>query len=418
MRQQFAFVASLAQLLLLWRYPLTITTVQAAVSGNAASTTVPSLPSEDRSYVSSLPHVLSQDSVEAFWKDLDALSTLKGVDLITPTHSKRDSSYTKSWSNTDWQLHQANSFVRYRRHVRSWIVSPTARALLPSVGAIVAWAALVVLISCHTRVGSYLRNSVAFSTSSFTTPIALLLTLRTNRSLDRLFEARGQWGVAMRAVTSLAGMSAIKHGGRHGPPENNTMDTTTSMDHYKEQVPILMGRYLALYAWSLKGFFLSEDDLAVIRHLLPPTEAHWLTTTNSSDRPTAIIFRLRSLLDQLFLSTAKRTAFEAKLGDLESSSGICKRILGSPIPPTYTRHLSRVLVLYLTLLPISLVSTGASPLSVLLNVALTAYVSMGLEEISVEIEHPFPLLPMYHLCSALERTVANQFRLSEALPSF
>ena len=32
-----------------------------------------------------------------------------------------------------------------------------------------------------------------------------------------------------------------------------------------------------------------------------------------------------------------------------------------------------------------------------------------LDEIGVEIEHPFPLLPMYHLSSAIQNNVANQF---------
>lgn len=363
-----------------------------------------------------LKHPNRLDTVERFVSDLEKLSSLQNgdIDLLRDTHSKRDSSYTKSWSFPEWERHQVDALIRYRRHLASWITSPTARAVLPAVGAVVTWALIVLMLcSFSSTVNEFLRGAGAgLSTAgSFNAPIALLLTLRTNRSLDRLLEGRSQWGVTTKAVTSLAGMSQIYN--------NNKNDDTSS---------ILMGRYLALYGWSMKGLFRGEDDTAVIQLLLPPREATWLLheAPRSTDRPTAILFRLRSLVHGAgaVLSTAQQLAMEDRLAELESSLGICKRLLSSPVPPTYTRHLSRVLVLYLCLLPFSsVVGQGPHVLplsrwwSVLLHVALTAYIMIGLDELSVEIEHPFPILPLFHLSRALQENVTNQFRMSLCLPS-
>ena len=100
---------------------------------------------------------------------------------------------------------------------------------------------------------------------------------------------------------------------------------------------------------------------------------------------------------------------EESICELETVLGVCKRLLGSPIPPTYTRHTSRVLCLFLGFLPVAMVGSGVSFLATLLNCALISYVFVGIDEIGVEIEHPFPLLPMYHLSSAIQNNVANQF---------
>ena len=375
------------------------------------------------------------DSVEHFLSDLEKLSSLQNgdIDLLRNTHSKRDSSYTKSWSFPEWERHQAEALIRYRRHLATWITSPTALAVLPAVGALVAWALFVLMLSSFSStVHEFLRGLGAqpggggLSTmASFNAPIALLLTLRTNRSLDRLLEARQQWGVTTKAVTSLTGMSQIYYNNRNEEDHEAIINQSTD----SSTLSILMGRYLALYGWSMKGLFRGEDDTAVIQLLLPPHEAAWLLheAPQSTDRPTAILFRLRSLVHSksavAVLTTAQQLAMEDRLAELESSLGICKRLLGSPVPPTYTRHLGRVLVLYLGLLPFGSVVPSPSQLpwsrwwSVLLHVALTAYIMIGLDEISVEIEHPFPILPLFHLSRAMRENVTNQIRMSQCLPA-
>lgn len=151
--------------------------------------------------------------------------------------------------------------------------------------------------------------------------------------------------------------------------------------------------------------------------LLPPEEAIWVIQA-PSDAPTAILIRLRQLVASSIheLPLTASQAMEFKIGELESVLGVCKRLIGSPIPPTYTRHTSRVLCLYLGLLPIALVASKATLVSILVNISLLSYVLIGIDEIGVEIEHPFPLLPMYHLSKALQKNIGNQFLLGFKQP--
>jgi len=81
------------------------------------------------------------------------------------------------------------------------------------------------------------------------------------------------------------------------------------------------------------------------------------------------------------------------------------RVLISPLPPTYTRHTSRVLILYLSVLPVALVGMGISTLAVVVTVAMTSYILIGIDEIGLEIEHPIPLMPLYGLSKSIHREV-------------
>jgi predicted membrane chloride channel (bestrophin family) len=338
---------------------------------------------------------IQQDSVQKFVFDLANLHSFCGENpVLTPTHCKRDSSYTKAWTNADWDNHQVRSFWRYRRHLLSWAKSPTALAVLPTVASVVVWSLVVSWIARTSKVP--IPASFSMGLTSFVSPISLLLALRTNHSLNRLLEARSMFGKMVRATASLAGQAA-------------TYIAPLDLDK-----ALLMGRYLSIYGWTVKGAFREEDTTNVCRAILPQDEAAWLEGT-PADTPTSIICRLRQLIATIIedLPLTAANAMEDRLCELEVILGTCKRLIGSPIPPTYTRHTSRVLCLYLGLLPVALVASNAPLVAILINVALLSYVFVGIDEIGVEIEHPFPLLPMYHISSTIQRNVGNQFLMME-----
>lgn len=229
----------------------------------------------------------------------------------------------------------------------------------------------------------------SFSTAAFSAPISLLMALRTNRALNRLLEARSQFGKMIRVTSGI----------------------TSLMANYCPDQALLVGRYLSIYGWTVKALLRGESEHAtlVLNTVLPPKEAAWMDQS-PADHPTSIIFRVRQILaaniDRLPLAASQ--AMEARLCELEITLGVCKRLLASPIPPTYTRHTSRVLCLFLGMLPIAMVGSKASLLATLINISLISYVFVGIDEIGVEIEHPFPLLPMYHLSVVLQNNVRNQ----------
>ena len=347
-------------------------------------------------------HHQQQDTLDTVVNDLAQLENCP-TPLVSATHSRRDSSYTRNWSHDDWDLHHCAPLQRYRRHLSSWIRSPTAIAVLPVVAVVALWAVVVVVLTSGAEATQAFLKKSSFSAAvgTLTAPVSLLLTLRTNRALDRLQEARRAWGVLIKSTTTLAGLIAsyvLPH------------DSTTAL---------LLARYLALTGWAMKGVFMVEDDGPLLRTALPKAEVDWITQQQqaTTDTVTAIVFRTRATLASLdYVPTAALQAMEARLEEMETSLGICKRILGSPIPPTFSRHSSRILCLYLTLLPLGLVGSGVTPVSVVAHTALTAYVFIGIDEISMEIEDPHRLLPLFSLSSVLQRHVVQQFCMHNALP--
>jgi len=86
--------------------------------------------------------------------------------------------------------------------------------------------------------------------------------------------------------------------------------------------------------------------------------------------------------------------------------GKCESLLRTPIPLGYTRSLVRFLWIWLTLLPFALVKTFAEfgagtwwedkPQPVLvLAMLFIGYVFLTIEDIAVQIEEPFSILPLY-----------------------
>jgi putative membrane protein len=345
------------------------------------------------------------DSIAAFVQDLQRLDALRGqLPVLSLSHSSNDSTYTRSWTHLDWEQHQVPSFQRYRKHLASWVKSPTARAVLPSVAVVIVWSVVVKLL--YEKIGIlqdvFGQSSFSSGVSAFTAPIGLLLALRTNRALNRLLEARGMFGKMNRSTSSLAGMGCTY---------------LTNAD------AILLGRYLAIYGWALKGTLRREETTQVCQTMLPPGEATWILSTAPADTPTSIVFRLRHLIanSEIPIPMAAAAAMEGYLCEMETVLGVCKRLIASPIPPTFSQHTSRILCLYLGLLPVALVATTTtssnsnSLSSILISVTLLSYAFIGIDETSCEIENPFPLIPMFELSCTSQKNIQNQLEMMGSL---
>lgn len=130
---------------------------------------------------------------------------------------------------------------------------------------------------------------------------------------------------------------------------------------------------------------------------------------------TAIILgatkRLPSLTDQ------ERVGLEDELGDVASNLGQCERILRQPIPLGYSRSTIRFLWLWLLLFPFALVPTFADlgwPQESALVVGIVTFlglVFLGVEDIAVQIEQPFGILPLDLTHNWLMRDVARSRRM-------
>jgi predicted membrane chloride channel (bestrophin family) len=68
------------------------------------------------------------------------------------------------------------------------------------------------------------------------------------------------------------------------------------------------------------------------------------------------------------------------------------------------------------LLPAALVGTGVTLIPATLTSIFATYVLVGIDEIGLEIEYPFPLLPMYSLSKGIQNEVENQMKMIKCMP--
>ena len=335
-------------------------------------------------------------AIQSFLNDIQYLQSQPKTNLTTPCIDLcRDTTYTRLWSLKDWQQHSKHALSRYCAHFLSWPASTTMHNILGAVAVTSLWSLFVSMVAKYCGPVEQIMMKFAITLTFLQAPILLLLTLRTNRALDRVLEARRAWGGLNRASRSFMGLVCAYI----IPNHPNT--------------GCIIARYLCMSGWALKGTLRDEDDSAFIQNIMHsvPQESHWML--HQSDQtglkhPHIIIYRLRNILASLKQDDVPSMILlrmEEILYDIEAAIGICNRILTSPIPPTYTRHTSRILVLYLSILPIALVGMGIGRLGTTVTVACASYIIIGVDEIGLEIENPFPLMPLFGLSKGIQNEV-------------
>ena len=344
--------------------------------------------------------------------DLKVLSSLRppvpSADFSAPLAlTSAGSSYTALWTDLTWRKHALPPHVRYYRHVRRWKYSTSARKILPAVMASSLYSLAMAFALRHVRVGRYqlgaMTEGASAAAASLGMPLALLLTLRANASLGRLNEARQLMGRMILRGRNLASYLRVY-----------VLPTDPG-------AAVLAARYLAVFPWACKALVRSEPQdgrAKVYEAMLGPEGAAWLLSR--SRQHVAIVLRLRQIIASAASTSSSRAppgrdghfyvphaSMERALDDLDAVAGGCERLLSSPIPPTYSRHLSRIMFMYLALLPFSLVASGSPSLGAMVASALASYVLVGIDEIGMEVENPFPVLPMQQLCGALQDAVGE-----------
>ena len=95
-----------------------------------------------------------------------------------------------------------------------------------------------------------------------------------------------------------------------------------------------------------------------------------------------------------------RAAMDTTLSALCDDVGACERIFKTPIPLVYTRHTTRFVGIWLALLPLALwgVDTSWNRIMSIPSCAITVFFMLGLEELGMQIEEPFGILPMEAFC--------------------
>jgi predicted membrane chloride channel (bestrophin family) len=125
------------------------------------------------------------------------------------------------------------------------------------------------------------------------------------------------------------------------------------------------------------------------------------------------------------LDPQEATIIDEQFVEIVSSLGICEKLLRTPIPLGYTRYSVRFVMIWLTLLPFALVNVFKEfgtdtwwegkqfqPVLVVAMIFLSV-VFLSIEDISVQIEEPFCILPLDLHQKWLKRDIIQMKRISK-----
>ena len=97
----------------------------------------------------------------------------------------------------------------------------------------------------------------------------------------------------------------------------------------------------------------------------------------------------------------RRTVFQHDDWVNHRSTAVCEKIYSSPVPLVYTRHTARFLSIWALLVPCALYSSFSEASQVLATLPasmILAFFLFGIDELAMQLEEPFSILPMGYFC--------------------
>lgn len=325
-------------------------------------------------------------------------------------------SISQLFDQDKWERHRQVN--RYFRNLRPWSIftSTVVRRvfspclLLASIAALVcAYNLVAVPYALQTGAAALPLASLNSAPFLLLAPIiGLLLVFRTNGSYARFAEGRLLWGFAVRHSRDVARIVCTY--------------LAASRDR-----SLILG-YLTAWPWILKAHVRTgrtrtdpndptayrEDPTPEVNEALPADQAAKLLA--AANRPYVCLMALSMLLNKIkgSLPEYARVRVEECIVEMGAVAGGCERILSTPMPLSYTRFTARALMLWLMAMPLALWPLmGWATVPALF---FMSYVVIGIDEIGVEIEEPFCILPLQDLSNAIKRDVqiaaaeADQYR--------
>eukprot|EP00208_Stichococcus_sp_RCC1054_P001769 CAMPEP_0206135346 /NCGR_PEP_ID=MMETSP1473-20131121/646_1 /ASSEMBLY_ACC=CAM_ASM_001109 /TAXON_ID=1461547 /ORGANISM="Stichococcus sp, Strain RCC1054" /LENGTH=495 /DNA_ID=CAMNT_0053527177 /DNA_START=364 /DNA_END=1852 /DNA_ORIENTATION=+ len=236
--------------------------------------------------------------------------------------------------------------------------------------------------------------------------ISLLLVFRTNASYGRFQEARKLWGGVVKYSRDGVRLGAA---------------------YCSRDVLARLAAYLQAFAWTLKAQLrkgrtrtdpadptaYKDDPRPHLAPLLEPSEVEELLA--SHNMPFEAALRLTRLVADLptGLPDVIRLQLDKMVGDLVLAAGGCERLLGTPVPLSYTRHTSRCMMLWLVTLPAALWPTmgwATAPAA-----AVVTFILLGIDELGVQIEESFGFLPLGVFCRAVQSDAAAAIKSQQPM---
>ena len=148
-----------------------------------------------------------------------------------------------------------------------------------------------------------------------------------------------------------------------------------------------------------------EDDAAFqreVRAKLDPFEAEGLI--EARHKPTRANNDLTRAINELPITYLRRIEMDKSAIAFADAMGACDRLFTSPVPLFYTRHAARFVGIYMMAMPFGLWSafdTTCDHLLLIPAVALFAFFLFGTEELAIQLEEPFSVLPLSTIAAGI-----------------
>eukprot|EP00892_Ulva_mutabilis_P012503 jgi/Ulvmu1/9625/UM054_0055.1 len=203
--------------------------------------------------------------------------------------------------------------------------------------------------------------------------LSLLLVFRTNSSYGRFAEARSIWGMVLNRSRDLARQAASFF-------PTATWDAKASFARWT----ICFSKCLLIH---LRPHLSLREEIAMV---LGREELQILL---AAEHPVVMCIQVMSeLVEAAPIPAMQRWQMHENLTKLHDLLGACERIMRTPIPVAYTRHTTRCLILWLTVMPYAL--WGNLGWATIVAAPLISFLLSGINEIGIDVEEPFSLLPL------------------------
>ncbi len=200
--------------------------------------------------------------------------------------------------------------------------------------------------------------------------LSLLVAFRTNKAYERFWEGRTLWGSLISACRNCAILA------------------NAVLPRDDERNRLFFARMLTNYAAALRDHLRGGVDVRQLEPMEPEVRA---AVQRQRHKPTAISSELQMRVEQLrqagTFANVHLLAWQPEHDRLLQINGGCERIYRTPIPFSYSFFIKLFISVYIMLMPLALLdSWGYFTIPAVL---FAAYVLIGIELISEEIEEPF-----------------------------
>lgn len=349
-----------------------------------------------------------------------------GLDLDLRSPQDQAASYSEMsrefrrtvFMHAEWEKHRSSD--RFCRNLQTIGDSGVAQALARELSAITVTSVFCVVINMllvgyqdfsgamqpaplawlDVNVGAISLPALPFSIMM--PALSLLLVFRTNTGYSRWNEARTLWGGVINNCRNMVRQANLYF------PDDDAHDALKDT----------LSANTALFAKALRNFLRGpNDDEALRRSLLEQAAAGRIPAAQAEacmaakNRAFFCLNAMSANLRHAKLDPIERARIDTTISVLGDLTGACERIFKSPVPLVYTRHTSRFLATFLLFLPFAMWPAMDKSWNHWATVPVTdliAFFLLGIEEIGIQIEEPFSILPLEAFCDGAIAAVGEE----------